>query len=78
MIYRVSKAQQAQARSLMKDARWEAVIRFSALKLEQWKSERVTGATAFEELRAMHTRDGKVEGLVEFLDQMERQAFEDN
>jgi len=73
----LTKAQQAQARSLMKDARWDAILRFSALKLEQWRSESVTGTSAFEELRAMHKRDGKIEGLVEFLDQIERQAFEE-
>lgn len=73
----LNKAQQAQIRSLMKDDRWDAIVRFFGLKIEQWKGEKVNGDSAFQELRALHTRDGKVEGLTEFFDQMERQAFEE-
>lgn len=72
----LTKAQQGQIRSLMKENGWEAVTRFVALKLDQWRAEAVTGQNAFEELRTLHKRDGKVEGLLEFMDQLERQAFE--
>lgn len=61
----------------MQDSRWDAVAKFYGLKLDQWRSELISGANAFEELRALHNRDGRVSGLTEFMDQLERQAFED-
>jgi hypothetical protein len=76
MSANLNKAQQGQIKSIMGDARWDSVIRFMALKLDQWRSEAINGSSAFEELRSLHKRDGKVEGVVELFDQMERQAFE--
>lgn len=73
----LNKQQKAQIKSIQQDARWDAVVRFLALKLAQWREEGINGQTAFEELRALHKRDGKVEGITEFFDQMEQQAFED-
>ncbi len=72
----LNKAQHAQVRSLMKDERWDALIKFSGMKLDQWREQKISGNDAFQELRALHTRDGKVEGLLEFLDQLERNAFD--
>lgn len=72
----ITKAQEAQIRSLMKDDRWDAVVRYVALKLERWQDERISGANEFETLRALFTRDGKVEGVREVFDGMEQQAFE--
>lgn len=71
-----TKAQQAQIRSLMKDDRWDSVMRFVAIKLDQWRDEKISGQTEFETLRSLHTRDGKVEGVKEVFDGMEQQAFE--
>lgn len=59
----------------MRDERWTAVIQFLALKLDQWRAQEITGSSAFEELRALHKRDGKVEGMNEFMEQLEAQAF---
>lgn len=73
----LTKAERAQIKSLMKEDRWNAVTRFVSLKLDQWRAQSVRGASAFEELRALHLRDGAVEGLTEFFDQLERQAFDD-
>lgn len=73
----LTKQQQAQIKSIMQDPRWDAVQRFLALKLAQWRAEPVSGQSAFEELRSLHKRDGKVDGVLELFDQMERQAFDD-
>lgn len=74
---KLNKAQQSQIRGLMKSEGWDAVIKFVALKLDQWREQAVNGTTAFEELRALHKRDGKVEGVTELFDQLERQAYEE-
>ena len=72
----LTKGQRAQIKSIMTDARWDAVMRFVGLKLAQWREEGISGQNAFEELRALHKRDGKVEGITEVFDQMEQQAFD--
>lgn len=72
----ITKAQGAQIRSLMKEDRWDAIVRFVSLKIETWNNEDVNGNDAFQTLRALHMRDGKVAGVREVFDQMERQAFE--
>lgn len=73
----LNKAQQAQVRSLMKEDRWDAVMRFVALKIDQWRTQKISGNSEFETLRDLFTRDGKVEGVLEVFDQLERQAFEE-
>lgn len=61
---------------LMKSDEWESVIRFFAYKIGKWKDEEIIGATEFETLKNLHRSQGKVEGLSEFMEQLERQAFE--
>lgn len=73
----LTKPEQSAIKSLMKEDRWNAVIKFVALKLDQWREQQINGATAHEELRALHKRDGKVEGVTELFDQMERQAYDE-
>lgn len=77
MASELTKQQRAQVKSLMQDQRWSAVERFIALKLEQWRSERASGSTAFEELRAIHTKEGKIDGVIELFNQMEQGALDD-
>ena len=72
----LNKAEQSQVRSLMKEDRWDIVIKFLGEKLDQWRSEKIVGQNAFESLRMLHTRDGKVEGVNEFFEQLERGAFD--
>lgn len=73
----LTKQQRAQIKSIQLDPRWDAVIRFLDLKLGQWRSQAVNGQSAFEELRALHKRDGKVEGALEIFEQMEKSAFDE-
>lgn len=61
---------------LMKTEQWDVVLHFFAYKIGQWNEEKIVGGNAFEELKNLHTQQGKVEGLAEFMDQMEREAME--
>lgn len=72
----LDKKEKAQVKSLMSDQRWLMVIKFAALKTDYWKDQAITGRTGFEELRSLHKRDGKIEGLIEFMDQLEKEAFD--
>lgn len=72
----LTKAQKAQVRAIMKSNEWDAVLAFAGKKLDAWREERVAGNNEFETLKSLFTRDGKVEGLLEFLNQLESEATE--
>lgn len=72
----LTKAEKSQLKALMREPGWSALLRFAALKTNQWKEGAIEGKTAHQELRALHKRDGKVEGVEELLEQMERTALE--
>ena len=77
MTTTLTSAEKKQIKGIMKLEGWDAVMRFVGLKLDQWQAESVTGQSAFEELRALHKRDGKIEGVTEIFDQLEKQGFDD-
>ncbi len=72
----LTKAEKSQIKALMREPGWSAFLRFVALKTGQWKEAAISGKDAFETLRALHSRDGKVDGVTELLDEMERSALE--
>lgn len=63
--------EKAQVRAFMQQPAWSAVVKFMDLKLSQWREMPISGVSAFEELRALHTRDGKVAGVLELFNEME-------
>ncbi len=73
---KLSSADKARIKQLMKTDEWESVVRFFAIKITQWKDEKITGGSEFETLKSLHTNQGKVDGLEEFMNQLEQQAFE--
>lgn len=73
---KLSNADKARIKQVMKTDEWESVIRFFALKLTQWQSEKITGISEFDTLKNLHTMQGKVDGLEEFMNQLEQQAYE--
>lgn len=73
---KLTQTEQKQIQTLAKDERWDALIKFVELKLEQWRGEEVAGPSAFEELRAMHKRDGKIAGVLELFEQIEKKAYD--
>lgn len=72
----LTSIEQKRLKSLLKGEVWDLVMKFAGLKIKQWQADAVSGENAFQELRALHKRDGKVDGLNEFLEQLEKQQFE--
>ena len=72
----LTKTEKAVIKGLLKMDAWNAVMTFVGLKLEQWGEQPIVGDNAFEELRALHKRDGGIEKVKELFDQLERQALE--
>ena len=55
---------------------YDAVIELLAEYLRKTDAEEITGQNAFESLRQLHTNQGKVAGLKEFFDSLEKLNFE--
>ena len=72
----LTKMDKAQIKGLMREQGWAALMKFVGLKLDSWRESAITGTNAFEELRMLHTRDGKVTGVLEFFEDLEKNALE--
>lgn len=72
----LNKAEISQLKQLMKEEGWEILLRVLAGYINELNAENITGQNAFEALRALHSRQGKVEGLTEFFEHLDKKAFE--
>jgi hypothetical protein len=73
----IDKHQGALFKRLMQEEGWAVLEQALANRIARLQAQPISGTTAFESLRALHTRDGKVEGLREFFDDIEKMAFDD-
>lgn len=69
-----SKAEASAIRTIMQGAGWEVIVKLHGEKIEKLRAEKVTGTNEFETLRALHIREGKVEALTEFFEELENLA----
>lgn len=72
----INKAEISQLKLLMKESAWETLLRLLGEHMDAINAEDISGTNEFETLRMLHTNQGKVDGLKEFFDQLERKAFE--
>jgi len=72
----LSKPEIGQLQQLMKEDGWEILLRQLADYIDKVNAEKVTGANEFESLRMLHTNQGRVDGLTEFFDKLDKKAFE--
>lgn len=73
---KLSSADKTRIKQLMKTDEWDSVVKFFAIKIDAWRTEKIVGTNEFETLKNLHSREGKVDGLEEFMNQLEQQAFE--
>ncbi len=60
---------------LVKTEGWDALLRAMERQVAEWMTSPVSGTNAFETLRDVHTKLGKIEGLKEFLNKVETNGF---
>jgi hypothetical protein len=72
----ITSADKIKIKEVMKTDGWDSVVKFFAYKISQWNDEKITGSNEFDTLKNLHTQQGKVGGMEEFMEQLERQAFE--
>ncbi len=74
---KIDKTQAAAIKRLMQSDAWSVVEQALANRVNKLKAEEVNGSDEFQTLRMLHKKQGKIEGLVEFFEDLEKQAFDD-
>ena len=72
----LNKGEKSALKRLQEDAGWEIIVRLYAEQMREWQEEEIVGQDSFQELRMLHKRQGKVEGLRSFIEKIERGTFE--
>lgn len=73
----LNKSEASAIKSLQREAGWEALVKLLGEHVESLRAEPITGSNAFEELRSLHTKQGKIDGLLEFFDIIDQKAYND-
>lgn len=72
----MDKHTSSQLKSMMTDPRFDLLVLLVAERIRKLEQEPITGQNEFETLRSLHTIRGKITGLKEFFDDLERGAYE--
>lgn len=72
----LQKHQTVAIKRMMQSADWDILENILAIYLSELATEPVSGSNSFEELRALHLKQGKIDGLKEFFDKLDRLNFE--
>lgn len=76
MSRKITTAEASQIRSLMQEQGWDVVQRLLEDEVASINAEPAQGSDAFSTLRALHRREGRVDGLKSFFEKLERGATE--
>lgn len=74
---KIDKVQVSALKRLMTTPGWDVLEQILATRVSKLKGQEVNGSNEFETLRMLHKNQGKVEGLVEFFNDLETQSFDD-
>lgn len=69
---RLNKTESGQVMRMMETPGWDALTTLVAATINDLNSRTAGGTNAFEVLRSLHMREGKVAGLREFFEGLER------
>ena len=73
---KLNKLQCSQIKGWMQEESYNAVFQFFQNRLEEIRSQEITGNTEFETLRALHKKQGREEALLEFFNDLDKQAYD--
>ena len=69
----LNSAQNQQIKALIKNDGWDVMMFLLADQIDTLNRETIEGQDAFNTLKNLHLREGKVAGLTEFFERIERQ-----
>jgi hypothetical protein len=62
-------------KSLLKDSKWESILRASAELTDKWLNSNVIGESQYETLKLTFSKEFKVQGVRDFLNFLEEEAL---
>jgi len=68
---KLSRTESAQVMKIMDTEGWNMLMKLVAMTVSELNARVSAGSNAFEVLRSLHTREGKVAGLTEFFNSIE-------
>lgn len=74
---KITLTQSSALKRLMQTDAWDVVDQALANRVNKLRGEPVSGQNEFETLRMLHVHQGKVDGLIEFFDDLEKLVFDD-
>ncbi len=72
----LNKLQKSQIKAWMQEESYTAVFQFFTNRINQIRAEEITGNSEFETLRALHMKQGREQALLEFFNDLDKQAYE--
>lgn len=72
----LNKSEKQAIKSLIGDKRFDVLLKFYEAMLEKWKAETGIGFNEFDTLKLTFMKEGKINGLKNFFDELENQAHE--
>lgn len=67
------KAELVQLKGLIKTEVWDVLLKVLAQYIDDIEQQPVDGMNEFMTLKNLHTKQGKIEGIKEFFERIERQ-----
>lgn len=71
----LNKLEMSGIKKLTRDDAWDFLIKALGFYVDRINALKPSGADAFETLRSLHTNQGKVDGVKEFFEEIERLNF---
>ncbi len=72
----LDKGQLALLKRIQQEDGWDVIMRALQQHIDDLRAQEITGNNEFETLRALHKNQGKVDGLLEFFEKVEKQSFD--
>lgn len=74
----LDKGQERTLKQLVKEDAWDVLILAMGIFIDRVNATPASGTDAFQTLRDLHIKQGKVDGLREFFDDIEKLNFSEN
>ena len=72
----LNKLQKSQIKGWMQEESYAAVYQLYQNRIAEIRAEEITGLNEFETLRTLHKNQGRVEALMQFFEDLEKQAYD--
>ena len=72
----LNKLQKSQIKAWMQEESYGAVNQFLGERLNEIGNQEITGSNEFETLKALHQKQGSIQALRDFFNDLDKQAYD--